>query len=254
MDAFLGIATYRRPDYLRRTLEAVAAHLSGTIDYLSVVHDGPWPDVHDLHLPAGICDWKAACGLPVHGGVAAVKNELLREFLDTDAEWCFLAEDDVLPQHPDAIDGYIAAAEKSGIEHLCFHAHGPANNSPDRGTDPTGLVTYWPNWVGAWCLYSRRAVELGGFFDERFYNALEHVEHSLRLATLGFCPLPASFGVHRVADATGSEKWLQEIPGSIENSAILTEGGRAEQSKRFAAARLHWKQTRPDTYSWLWPG
>lgn len=239
MSVFLGVATYRRWDYLARVLAMAAVNLAGVVDRTVVVHDGP----------PGF-DWQPGRTVDVawldrRSGVAAVKNALLRRALESEADWIILAEDDILALSARAVTGYVAAAEASGIEHLCFHAHGPANPPGSaRGTDDTGTVTYWPNFVGAWCVTSRESVRRVGYLDEAMYNALEHVEWTMRMAACGFCPLFERGEGPLVADATGSESWLAEIPGSIEHSAIRADGD-AAQRERFRAARDYWRAKNP---------
>lgn len=244
MRAVLGIATYKRDEYLDEVLTGVTGCLSGCLDAVAVCHDGrretPWSP------PPGITE-VAHDG---HTGVAAVRNDLLGWAMSLRADWIILAEDDVVPQSPGAVIGYVNAAVTSGFDHLCFHAHGQANNCEPLGKDKTGAVTFWPNYVGAWMLYSRHSIQAAGFFDEDMGNAYDHVEHSLRLAEWGFIPYPAGIGQHQVPDATGSEDWLKEIPGSIENSAILSVEPNFEATRRQAKAR--WKQLRPETYATLW--
>ena len=75
-------------------------------------------------------------------------------------------------------------------------------------------------------------------------NAFEHAEHTLRLAAAGYAaPWPGC------ADATGSERWLQEIPESLE----LTSMPFAGRVERMRHSREVWKKKRPDTYRLLWP-
>jgi hypothetical protein len=213
----LGIVTFRRPDYFAQTLRAVEEHLASVVDEVQVATD-VYP-------------------------VATAKNRLLSDMLDAGADWLFLLEDDITPLSPMAVTGYIEACERSGWEHLCFHAHGPANPEPN-GVDPSGAVTYWPNSVGAYCVYSRRALEVGGLMDEDFHNAFEHVEHYLRLADHGFCP-----NWPHNADATGSENWLAEIPGSIDNSSIVA---RDDWQPNMQAALAHFEAAHPSRYQRIW--
>jgi hypothetical protein len=246
--AVLGIATYRRDEYLDEAVQGVFSKLSGCIDAVAVCHDGPrdepWPGWSSNTMGLETME------TPEHKGVAGVRNQLLGWAMSKQADWIILAEDDIVPQSPGAVVGYVNAAVRSGIQHLCFHAHGPANDGAELGKDPTGAVTFWPNYVGAWMLYSRHSILSAGWFDEQMGNAYDHVEHSLRLAEHGFCPYPEGIGQHRVPDATGSEDWLREIPGSIENSAILAA------ERNFAAVRRRskqrWRQLRPETYATLW--
>ena len=222
---FLGVVTVpERDDYFLQVLEGVRRNFGPR--YLQ----GAWVNL--------------AVEVDVeHRGVAWAKNRLLTVALESGADWFFIMEDDVIVQSYEAITGYIAAAEASGWDHLAFHAHGPANNPGPAETH--GPVTFWRNYVGAFCLYSRRSIETCGFFDEAFVNSWDHVEHTLRLSLAGFHPLPPEPFELRAADATGSEMWLKEIEGSIQNTSIPhTEEWIANRLR----GRQHWKATYPESY------
>jgi hypothetical protein len=224
----VGLVTCGRPDYYEQAEAAIWTHLSSEVDVFSVFEDGS-----DLAPYA-----KGAIGDGRNHGVAFAKNTLLLEMLDAGCDWIFLAEDDVVVDSPLAVTGYLAACESSGYEHLMFHGHGPMNPAPLRHYNG---VTEWPNYVGAWCVYSREALERVGLLDEGFHNAWEHVEHTLRLAEAG---LTAPW--RGAADATGSENWLHEIPGSMESSAIRNDPKWLESVAR---GQQHWRAKYPETYS-----
>lgn len=181
-----------------------------------------------------------------HHGVAENKNKALRWALATTADWFFISEDDVVVQSHMAVTGYLATARDAGCDHLAFHAHGPANDPGPVGTDHSGAVTFWPHYVGAWCLYSRRSIETCGLFDEHFMNSWDHVEHTLRLSLAGFHPMPGDNHELRAADATGSELWLSEIPGAIENTSIPHTPDWIANRER---GRAYWRREKPETYN-----
>jgi hypothetical protein len=159
--------------------------------------------------------------------------------LETDAEWLILAEDDILVTSPEAVTGYIRAAESASFHHLSYAHHGPANDGIVPETE--GLVSFYPHSIGAWCLYSRECLESVGLFDEHFHNAWEHVELTLRLARAGF-----TSGSYRFADAAGSEGWLQELPNSIEKSSIRP---RPDWQSSIVNGLRYWQDNKPDTFS-----
>ena len=230
----LGILTSRRPEYYSQVFMAVQQHLLKAVDVLWVVEDdeGSYIYKYPRILPGGIVmNCKRL-------GIAEGKNTLMRRLLSDGCDWIFISEDDVVVQTPEAITGYIKAAKQSGLQHLNFHAHGPANPQPlEVGMD----VTLWPNFVGAWSLYSRDSLEQGGLMDTHFYNAFEHVEHTVRLAFRGFTTAPAGSRHRNVADATGSENWIKEIPGAIENSVTIGDS-------RVSEAVEYWQGKNPETY------
>jgi hypothetical protein len=173
-------------------------------------------------------------------GVAWSKNRVLVDMMESGCDWLFVCEDDIIVQSPEAVTGYIGACQASGFDHLNFHAHGPANPASSARIAYCPQVTFWPNMVGAWSVYSRHSIEMAGLMDERFVNAWEHCEHTQRLATLGFTSKWPNN-----ADATGSEMWLAEIPGSIANSSIRC---RDDWQANIEEGRKHWVNAYPDTY------
>jgi hypothetical protein len=228
----LGIVTWRRPERFATCIMSVGRHLASQLGWLDVYHDGPLVEPYRNPIGQGF----VVGG--VNRGVAFAKNQLLSSMLAVGCDWCFVVEDDMEVTDPRAIAGYIAACEESGLQHLSFHGHGPANPAPTGIV--AGPVTYWPNMVGAFCVYSRKALLQGGLLDEHFLNAHDHCEHTQRLAALGF-----TTEWPRNADATGSERWLREQPGSIEDSVIRS---RPDWNANRVAAKQYWAKTYPDTY------
>lgn len=208
----LGIVTYNRPDYLRQCMTGVMTHLLPFASHIAICNDGSDPQhkrVYDqiyseLPLEITIFDQKE------NKGVAHAKNTVLRHLMDKGCEYLFILEDDVIPDSPMAFEGYINAHKASGIHHMMFAHHGNGNPASFA---IRGLVAYYPNCVGAYCFYTRKAIETIGYFDEHFKNAWEHVEHTFRLANAG---LTSQFWAF--ADASDSRNWLHEIPGSIDHS------------------------------------
>lgn len=190
-------------------------------------------DAHLRHVVDVVCESVDT----EHRGVAWNKNQVLRDLLDAGCDWMVVSEDDVIVKSPRAVTGYVDACERSGYGHLMFHGHGPHNRTPLRSH---GCVTEWPNYVGAWCVYSRDALLACGLLDQGFHNAWEHVEHSLRLSERGY-----TAPWRGAADATGSEEWVEELPGAIETSVIRQD---PEWASHVAAGRDFWHRAHPDTY------
>ena len=241
----LGIVTYNRPHYFAQVAAAVTEHLLDVVDHVYVRNDGSSDEHTEAYDKAyGLLPPMLRLDDSAHNvGVGKSKNELMRWMLDEGCDWLFLSEDDIIPRGPEAITDYLKACEASGWQHLSFAHHGPANAGRPLRID--GLVTYWPNSVGAWCVYSAASIRGAGFMDERFLNSWEHVEHTQRLAQHGYTsewPLNA--------DATNSRWWLNEIPGSIEGSAIRHS---EEWTANMRAGREYWRATKPDTYHKIWP-
>ena len=248
MRVAVGIATYNRPDMLEKTAKAATKHLEGVVDRWYVYNDGSDPkhagSYKRAYKPLEAVGARVI-DCPQNGGVAHAKNELLRWMLGDGADWLFLLEDDIRVLDPRAVTGYIEACEYSGLEHLMFAHHGIGNVGGPLDSD--GLVSFYEHAIGAWCVYSARAIEKVGFFDERLVNAWEHVEHSLRLAVAGF-----TTGPYRWGDATGSQDWLTEVPGSIDKSSIRP---RADWHRNIVNGLDYWRAAKPDTFNLMFgPG
>ena len=241
----LGVLTHDRPEYCDQVLAGVAKHLAGVVDRVYVRNDGSDP----RHLPSYHRAYRRVPSAtvahdPRNRGVAAAKNALLWAMLDDGADWLFLLEDDVVPVSSEAITGYLAACEASGFEHLSFAHHGPANTNGSMSVD--GPVTCWPNYVGAFSAYSAESLRTVGMFDEGFRNCCEHVHLTLRMARAGYTdPRP-----YHAADATGSERWLAEIPGSFERSTIRNY---PTFDTMVGEGLAYWREADPVTYHMLYP-
>ena len=248
MSVGLVVVTFNRPEYLEKTLKSAARHLGDVVDDVIVVNDGSASKYRGSYKRAykALDRWPEGVAgvleLPENHGVAYAKNAGLHYLLSNEAnEWLFVVEDDILAKSPEAITGYIAACEKSGLSHLSFAHHGPANSGGCVEADD--VITYYPHSIGAWCIYSRECLESVGLFDENMYNAFEHVELSMRLARAGF-----TSGAHRFADATGSQNWLAEIKDSIDHSSIRPL---PNWQINIRDSLRYWSDNKPETYDEL---
>lgn len=231
----LGTVCYKRPEYLKQTAASVKEHLTGVIDSWWIYNDGSPKGSYDevyktLGIHTGVHHAKE------NKGVAAAKNWLLETLLKEGCDWIFIQEEDILVTDPQAITGYIKAAKASGLHHLMFAHHGPANVGFKPVLGKEGKTAFYYSYVGAWSLYTRRSLKDVGLMDENFHNAWEHVEHTFRLAKGRYTTWPLA------ADAKNSAKWLKEIPGSIETSFMRNDAKWAENLIR---GLLYWKDKDP---------
>lgn len=209
---------------MSQVLDGVKKHLEPVLDTIWVYNDGS-----DVEYP------KIAYNShrERNKGVAHAKNWLIKKLLKEGCDYIFLAEDDIVPKSPKAITEYIKLSDKSGIEHMMFAHHGKANEG--KVALRTKGIDLYRNPIGAWCLYTRKVIEEVGLFDENFKNAWEHVEHSWRIARAGFTP---PWGAC-VADLTKSQEYLEEIPGSVNNSSI---NARDDQMANKINGLIYWRQ------------
>jgi hypothetical protein len=161
-------------------------------------------------------------------GVAKSKNLALKHLLNKDCDHIFLIEDDMLIKNDQIFEAYIKASKATGIQHMMFGYHGPANkNGISKGEPhPRLVVKYSDNvsialnqhCVGAFCYYTRKSLEDVGLIDENFKNAFDHVSHSYELALKGY-----STPYWWWADLANSCDYIEEQACSEESSTIKTK-------------------------------
>lgn len=203
------------------------------IDHLCIVEDTKIDNPNYDNYINGITEgrWKSDGSLLIitsdeNMGVAKSKNYTLKHLLDMGCDHIFLIEDDMLIKDPNIFQVYIEASKKSGIQHLMFGYHGPANkNGISHGKPCPRLVVNYGDFslafnqhcVGAFCYYSRKCLEDVGLIDEKFRNAFDHVSHSYELALKGY-----STPYWWWADLANSLDYIEEQACSEENSSIKT--------------------------------
>lgn len=206
----LGVITCNRPDFFKKCYESIS---QDKINELVVVNDGD--DIDYNHTGHYIKNEKNL-------GVGKSKNIALKYLLDKKCDYLFLIEDDILITKPEVFEEYIKYIEKTGIEHLMFGYHGPANK-PNGKITPRVVIDYGDNvnlalnyhCVGAFCVYTANLLNKIGLFDEQFVNAWEHVEHSYQAVKNGYLP-----GYWWWPDIQNSYEFLNEQACSEVNSAI----------------------------------
>jgi glycosyltransferase involved in cell wall biosynthesis len=168
--------------------------------------------------------------------VGAAKNSAMKYLLDQGCEHIFLMEDDILIKDEKVFEEYVKHSVISGIKHLNFALHGPANKKGSTGfktledrkdvdgePNPRLIIPYpegkkialYPNCVGAFSYYHKSVLDKIGLFDPMFKNAWEHVEHTFQAIKNNFHPPFWYF-----ADLENSWEYLTDIPNSIQESTI----------------------------------
>jgi len=234
----LGICSYNRPDYLVQSIKGVETNLLDVVDSVWIYNDGSdkyhksaYQQLYNK-LPKAIRYRHAL----KNKGVAYAKNWLLRKLISEGCDYIFLLEEDIIIDSPKAVTEYVRLSELSGIEHMMFAHHGQANvgmlYASSKGID------LYTAAVGAWCMYTKNAIEVCGYFDENMFNAMEHIEHTYRIQKAGLCtPYPL------YPDLTKSREYMHEIPGSIDNSSIRP---RQDWQVNILKALLYWQKKDKD--------
>ena len=116
----VGVVTYKRPKFFKKCIDSIP-----NVDTIAVVNDGY---TYDLSLYPS--DIKELIHHTKNKGVGISKNELLRYLIQDGCQHIFLVEDDMLITNPKVFEEYIKLAAATGIWHLNFGYHGPANKYP----------------------------------------------------------------------------------------------------------------------------
>ena len=209
----IGIVTCNREKFLDNLLKSLPEDI-----YTAVVNDGDilgWDNmkynkVNDYHYNVE------------NLGVGKSKNILFRKLMEKGFEHIFIIEDDMLIKDTNVFNAYINAAEVSGIKHMMFGYHGPANKSNGKPY-PRFKVPYNKevelafnlHCVGSFCYYHKDVLDDVGIFDEQYNNAWEHVDHSYMIAKAGYIP-----GYWYWPDLSNSYDYIDEQACSEDNSTI----------------------------------
>ncbi len=177
---------------------------------------------------------------PGRVGVGISKNWALIELYASGCEHLFLIEDDMIIKNKDVFNEYVRVAEKTGLKHLNFAYHGPANKINEKPNprriiefEKETLISLNANCVGSFSYYHRDCITECGLMDMKFQNAWEHVEHTYRLSKEAFTTPFWWF-----ADLHNSYDYIDEQACSEENSVIRkTE----EWKNKFREGAEHFK-------------
>ena len=245
----VGVITCNRPDFLNNLLSSL---VDCKYDELVIVNDG------DLLTDIDTSPSYTLLQNKDNLGVCKSKNKAMQHLLDRECDYIFLIEDDMKLIKDDILETYIDASKKTGLQHMMFGYHGPANkgNISKGKPKPRKIIDYGDvqialnqHCVGAFCFYTRECLEKVGLNNELFdKNNFEHVEHSYRLAKEGY-----STPYWWWADIANSMDYIEEQSCVDERSAIR-QGDWQEhiESGALLFKKLHgylpaWKGCVPDT-------
>ena len=208
----LGIMTYKRPDYFKKIFSSVPKN---KIDELVVINDGT---PYDFDIDANLIQHDT------NKGIGISKNDAMQYLLDKGCEYIFLMEDDIIIDDPSVFEAYINASKETGIQHFNYSQHGLMNKfSNSNNPSPRVKIDYKNNisielylhCVGAFSFYTKKCLDKVGLMDERFFNATEHLDHTYSIIKNEMHPPFWWF-----ADIANSNKYLSDIPWTINNSTI----------------------------------
>lgn len=173
----VGVITYKREKLFENCLKSI---LKCDFDEVVAVNDGTPYKRFDIPLIQH----------EENKGVCISKNDALRYLMNKGCSDIFLVEDDMEILREDVFQKYIDTGKKTGLEHLNFGFHGRLNK-PNGKPNPEvkeingEKIFINRNLVGSFSYYTRNCIEQTGYFDEKFHNAFDHVDHTYRISLLG---------------------------------------------------------------------
>ncbi len=256
----LGLVTCKAPEKIVQSAPTVPQNL----DAFVIVNDGtPYP-AHCYPAHAHVITH------PSNLSVGQAKNTAFTYLMDQGIEHLFLMEDDVIIKNPTVFNAYVDLARTSGIGHLSYALQGPSNMqlpllhrlvtlltlghagrtfdeskaipAPIAGVEyanGTRMAVY-RHCPGAFCYYHRSIIEKIGLNDTVFINALEHLDHTYRIAQANLIPPYGYFG-----DLLRSDTYLGNIPDCMANSTIARLPGISTNQKNARAHFLNKHATTP---------
>jgi len=225
----VGIITCNRNNYLKALIATLPTDV---IDQLVVVNDGKAEN--QIEVPG---TWLQN---EVNLGVGKSKNKAMKYLYDAGCDYIFIVEDDMLIKDKNVFMKYIEAYQETGIQHFNYGPGSPFNRKQTIQFDlhnrhlldqkspvnPRLIVEYsnntkialYEHTVAMFSFFTREVLEKVGYIDEEYDQCWEHVDHTYKIHKAGYHPHFWWF-----ADIADSEKYLEEAPGAIENSAIAKD-------------------------------
>jgi GT2 family glycosyltransferase len=221
----IGIITCNRPDYLKKLLDSIS--YCNWAEFI-IVNDGDKLDVPGYNYYVHTNETNL--------GVGKSKNIAMQHLLDKGCDYIFIIEDDMIILDESVFDKYIEAYKKSGIHHFNYGPGSPFNRKQDiqfdlhnrhllkQDSEPnpkmildykTVKVSLFEHTVAMFSFFTREVLEKVGLYDEAYYNAWEHVDHTYMIIKAGYHPPFWWF-----ADLHDSHKYITEAPEAINNSSI----------------------------------
>lgn len=215
MSVGIAIITCDRVPMFESCVKSIYETQADVVDHVVVVNDGT------ESIPDG--DY-ITINNKTNLGVGKSKNIALTHLMELGCEHLFIMEDDVKFVSEQAIEQYLKLAELSGVKHLNFCLHGEANKRLNKPA-PKLIVDYkdvkmalYHNVTGALSYYHSSVITECGLMDDEYKNAMEHVDHTMRIINAGYHPSFRWF-----ADVADSDQLLADQDPTLVESKIRNE-------------------------------
>jgi glycosyltransferase involved in cell wall biosynthesis len=224
----IGIVTRNRLNFINSLINSLTS--CNYISDLVVINDSET----DLHI-TGVHVINNGKNI----GVGKSKNKAMQYLLEGKSDYIFILEDDLQIIDTDIFHRYIEASKVTGIQHFNYGPGTPFNrkqnthfdlynrNELDTFSQPAPKITVeyndsvsidlYEHCAGVLSFFTSTILNEVGLHDEAFYNAWEHVDHTLRIINHRAHPPFWWF-----ADITDSYKFLTVQEDSI-NKSVTAE-------------------------------
>jgi hypothetical protein len=233
----VGVSTYNRPKTLKLWLKQFLKHTQNLPDHIEVAYH-----IQNFYPNK-------------HSGIAAVKNECLRELLKEKCDYYFLFDDDCFPINDLWYAPFIEAHLRTGQHHFLWLKDDSAIYPPSVGRkllkEENG-VTVFRNAQGCCMFMTRNVIDEVGGYDEKFglYGS-EHENYSLRAFKMGyntFGPYLSTPGIEEYIhslDVCGTKGYVNQLGNEVDFFGRLRSAGNPAKMK--ASAAKNEKILREDT-------
>ncbi|HEY9704669.1 MAG TPA: glycosyltransferase [Allocoleopsis sp.] len=212
----VGITTYQRFDRFKECFENLMRNSQDVTEIL-IVDDCSIKDRerYDNYFDSIRFDNIKIIVNNTNLGVGACKNIIMKYFYNKNFDYFFTLEDDINIKHPKCFMNYIECSLRTGYDYINFALHGTHNPVCSYAIKDGFTFKIYPNIVGAFTLYTPKLIDKIGYHDERFFNAMEHVEYTYRASIAG---LTTPFW--KFIDIKNNSDMLEEQVNSIIDSSI----------------------------------
>jgi len=207
----IGVITCNRNNFLINCLNSLK---SSWYDEMVVINDGDIPvkqsTIQIINNEKNV-------------GVGISKNRAMKHLLDKKCEHIFLVEDDVIFKK-NVFKEYIKASQKTKVKHFNYCLHGHDNKIDGIKPNPRQVfeirgykIALYFNVYGACTYYHKSVLDDIGLMDEVYYNAMEHVDHTLAAIEKKYHP-PFRWFI----DIVNSNEFLDDQDDNHSQSKIRT--------------------------------
>ena len=206
----IGLITCNRNEFLANCVKSIRPEW---YDEIIIVNDGEKP-ITTFYECNIINNEKNV-------GVGKTKNIALKYLIDKECDHLFLVEDDIIFKE-NAFKKYIEVSEKTNIKHLNYCLHGHDNKKDGDIPNPRKIIEYndtkialYNNVYGACSYYHKSVIDDIGLIDEEYYNAMEHVDHTMMAINKNYHP-----PVRWFADIVNSNEYIVDQDVNHSKSTI----------------------------------